>query len=124
MKVSLSLDKSYSEDVAILVDVLRASTTITVAMENFRTIIPVKSIEEAEKLAEKHDAVLAGERNGAAIEGFDTGNSPLEISKFMGDVLVITTSNGTRILEGMKAKVVIGSFINAEAVANMAMDTC
>jgi 2-phosphosulfolactate phosphatase len=122
MKVSLSLDKSYSEDVAILVDVLRASTTITVAMENFRTIIPVKSIEEAEKLAEKYDAVLAGERNGAAIEGFDTGNSPLEISKFMGDVLVITTSNGTRILEGMKAKVVIGSFINAEAVANMAME--
>ena len=122
MKVSLSLDKSYSEDVAILVDVLRASTTITVAMENFRTIIPVKSIEEAEKLAEKHDAVLAGERNGAAIEWFDTGNSPLEISKFMGDVLVITTSNGTRILEGMKAKVVIGSFINAEAVANMAME--
>ncbi|MGB8232634.1 MAG: 2-phosphosulfolactate phosphatase [Methanobacterium sp.] len=122
MKVSLSLDKSYSEDVAILVDVLRASTTITVAMENFRTIIPVKSIVEAEKLAEKHDAVLAGERNGAAIEGFDTGNSPLEISKFMGDVLVITTSNGTRILEEMKAKVVIGSFINAEAVANMAMD--
>ncbi len=122
MKVSLSLDKSYSEDVAILVDVLRASTTITVAMENFRTIIPVKSIEEAEKLAEKHDAVLAGERNGAAIERFDTGNSPLEISKFMGDVLVITTSNGTRILEGMKAKVVIGSFINAEAVANMAME--
>ena len=122
MKVSLSLDKSYSEDVAILVDVLRASTTITVAMENFRTIIPVKSIEEAEKLAEKHDAVLAGERNGAAIEWFDTGNSPLEISKFMGDVLVITTSNGTRILEGMKAKVVIGSFINAEAVANMAIE--
>jgi 2-phosphosulfolactate phosphatase len=122
MKVSLSLDKSYSEDVAILVDVLRASTTITVAMENFRTIIPVKSIEEAKKLAEKHDAVLAGERNGAAIEWFDTGNSPLEISKFMGDVLVITTSNGTRILEGMKAKVIIGSFINAEAVANMAME--
>ncbi|HEX7468904.1 MAG TPA: 2-phosphosulfolactate phosphatase [Methanobacterium sp.] len=122
MKVSLSLDKSYSEDVAILVDVLRASTTITVAMENFRTIIPVKSIDEAEKLAEKHDAVLAGERNGAAIEWFDTGNSPLEISKFMGDVLVITTSNGTRILEGMKAKVVIGSFINADAVANMAME--
>jgi 2-phosphosulfolactate phosphatase len=122
MKVSLSLDKSYSEDVAILVDVLRASTTITVAMENFRTIIPVKSIEEAKKLAEKHDAVLAGERNGAAIEWFDTGNSPLEISKFMGDVLVITTSNGTRILEGMKAKVIIGSFINAKAVANMAME--
>jgi len=122
MKVSLSFDKSYSEDVAILVDVLRASTTITVAMENFSTIIPVKNIEEAEKLAKKYDAVLAGERRGAAIEGFDTGNSPVEISKFMGDVLVITTSNGTRILDGMKAKAMIGSFINAKAVANMAME--
>lgn len=122
MKVSLSLDKSYSEDVAIMVDVLRASTTMTVAMENFSQIIPVKSIEEAERLAKKYDAVLAGERRGAAIEGFDVGNSPVEISKFNGKVLVITTSNGTRILEGMKAKVLIGSFINANAVAKKAMD--
>ncbi len=121
MKVSLSFHKSYSEDVAILVDVLRASTTITVAMKNFNTIIPVKNIDEAEKLAKKYDAVLAGERRGAAIKGFDTGNSPVEISKFMGEVLVITTSNGTRILDGMKAKALIGSFINAKAVANTAM---
>jgi 2-phosphosulfolactate phosphatase len=122
MKVSLSLDKSYSEDVAIMVDVLRASTTITVAMKNFRQIIPVKSIVEAEKLADKYDAVLAGERRGAAIEGFDVGNSPVEISNFNGDVLVITTSNGTRILEGMKAEVLIGSFVNANAVAKKALD--
>ncbi len=122
MKVSLSLDKSYSEDVAVMVDVLRASTTMTVAMENFSRIIPVKSIEEAEKLAEKYDAVLAGERRGAAIEGFDVGNSPVEISNFNGEVLVITTSNGTRILEGMTAKVLVGSFVNANAVANKAMD--
>jgi 2-phosphosulfolactate phosphatase len=122
MKVSLSLDKSYSEDVAIMVDVLRASTTMTVAMENFGRIMPVKSIEEAEKLAVKYDAVLAGERRGAAIKGFDVGNSPVEIANFNGDVLVITTSNGTRILEGMKAKVLVGSFVNAKAVAKKAMD--
>jgi 2-phosphosulfolactate phosphatase len=122
MKVSLSLDKSYSEDVAIMVDVLRASTTMTVAMENFSQIIPIKSIGEAEKLADQYDAVLAGERRGAAIEGFDVGNSPVEISNFNGKVLVITTSNGTRILEGMKAEVLIGSFVNANAVAKKAMD--
>jgi 2-phosphosulfolactate phosphatase len=121
MKVSLSLDKSYFEDVAIIVDVLRASTTITVAIQNFSTIIPVKSIGEAEELAEEHNAVLAGERKGAAIEGFDTGNSPIEISKFMGDILVITTSNGTRIMDGMKAKVLVGSFVNAKAVAKKAL---
>ncbi len=122
MKVSLSLDKSYSEDVAIMVDVLRASTTITVAMENFSRIIPVKSITEAEKIAGKYNAILAGERRGAAVEGFDVGNSPIEISDFNGEVLVITTSNGTRILEGMKSKVLVGSFVNAAAVAEKAMD--
>lgn len=122
MKVSLSLDRSFSEDVSIMVDVLRASTTITVAMENFKTIIPVKTIEEAEKLAKEYDAVLAGERRGAAIEGFDTGNSPLEISNMAGDVLVITTSNGTRIMEGMNGNVVVGSFVNSRAVAKKALD--
>jgi 2-phosphosulfolactate phosphatase len=122
MKVSISLDKSYSEDVAIMVDVLRASTTMTVAMKNFKQIIPAKTIKEAETLAKKYDAILAGERRGAAIEGFDVGNSPVEISNFNGEVLVITTSNGTRILEGMKAKVLVGSFVNARAVAKKAMD--
>ncbi len=122
MKVSLSLDKSYSKDVAIMVDVLRASTTITVAMEKFSQIIPVKTIIEAEKIADKYNAILAGERRGAAIEGFDVGNSPVEISDFNGEALVITTSNGTRILEGMKAKVLVGSFVNANAVAEKAMD--
>ena len=83
MKVSLSLDKSYSEDVAIMVDVLRASTTMTVAMENFGQIIPVKSIREAEKLADKYDAVLAGERRGAAIEGFMLEIPPLKFLNSM-----------------------------------------
>lgn len=121
MKVSLSLDSSYSEDVAVVVDVLRASTTITVATQNFEKIIPVKNIDDAQYLAKKYDAVLAGERRGAAINGFDTGNSPLEISNFHGNVLVITTSNGTRIMEGIKAKILIGSFVNAKAVAKEAL---
>ena len=123
MKVSLSFNSSSSEDVAIMVDVLRASTTINVAMDNFKKIIPVKGIEEAQILAKNYNnSVLAGERRGAAIKGFDTGNSPIEISNFSGDVLVITTSNGTRIMEGIKAKILIGSFVNAKAVANKALN--
>ena len=123
MKVSLSFNSSSSEDVAIMVDVLRASTTINVAMGNFKEIIPVKGIEEAQILAKsKNNSVLAGERRGSAIEGFDTGNSPIEISNFSGDVLVITTSNGTRIMEGIKAKILIGSFVNAKAVAREALN--
>jgi len=123
MKVSLSFNSSSSEDVAIMVDVLRASTTINVAMGNFKEIIPVKGIEEAQILAKsKNNSVLAGERRGSAIEGFDTGNSPIEISNFSGDVLVITTSNGTRIMEGINAKILIGSFVNAKAVAREALN--
>ena len=121
MRISLSLDSSYSEDVAVVVDVLRASTTITVASQNFQKIVPVKGIEEAQYLAKKYDAVLAGERRGAAIKGFDTGNSPREISNFHGNVLVITTSNGTRIMEGIKANILVGSFVNAKASAKEAL---
>ncbi len=120
MLVSLSLDRSLSRDVAIMVDVLRASTTITVALDNFNKIIAVKDKNNAIKLAKDHNAILAGEREGATIAGFDTGNSPVEIKNFSGDILVLTTSNGTRILEGMKAKSLVGSFVNAKAVANAA----
>lgn len=122
MQVTLSFEKSFSRDVSIMVDVLRASTTITVALNSFNQVIAVKDREKAVELAEKYDAVLAGERNGAAIEGFDTGNSPVEIKNFSGDYLVITTSNGTRILEDMKSKALIGSFVNAKAVAEAASE--
>lgn len=122
MQVTLSFEKSFSRDVSIMVDVLRASTTITVALNTFNHVITVKDREKAVELAKKYDAVLAGERNGAAIEGFDTGNSPVEIKNFSGDYLVITTSNGTRILEDMKSRVLIGSFINAKAVAEAASE--
>lgn len=120
MQVTLSFEKSLSSDVAIMVDVLRASTTIAVALDNFCSIIAVKDKDEAIELAKKYNAILAGERDGAKIEGFQTGNSPVEIKNFSGNCLVLTTSNGTRILEGMNAKSLIGSFINASAVAEAA----
>jgi len=120
MQVSLSFERSLSKDVAIMVDVLRASTTITVALEKIPNIIPTLEIEEALALAPEHQAFLAGERGGATIEGFDVGNSPIEIQKLNGETLIITTSNGTRILEGIRGRALIGSFINAQAVARKA----
>ncbi len=122
MKISLSLEKSITQDVAIMVDVLRASTTITVALENFNEVIPVKNLDTAESLAEKYDAVLAGERGGASVEWFDAGNSPIQIKNFKGNTLVLTTSNGTRIIDGMQAeKILIGSFVNAKSIAESAL---
>lgn len=122
MRISLVLERSYSSDLSIMVDALRASATITAALQSFKTVMPVTTVENAVLIAEKLKATLAGERGGAKIEGFDVGNSPLDISKLSGDVLVLTTSNGTRILEGMSSKILIGSFVNAEAVAKKALE--
>jgi len=122
MRITLSLDRSYSKDLSIMVDTLRASTTIITALQSFQTVITVKDIENAVKTAKTHKATLAGERDGAKIEGFDAGNSPLDIKNLKGDVLVLTTTNGTRVLENMTSKVLIGSFINAQAVAQRAIE--
>ncbi len=122
MQVSLSFEISLSKDVAIMVDVLRASTTINTALEKIPNIIPTLEIEEALALAPKHQAFLAGERRGATIEGFDAGNSPLEIQNLHGETLIITTSNGTRILKGITGRALVGSFINAQTVARKAKE--
>ncbi|MBE6509268.1 MAG: 2-phosphosulfolactate phosphatase [Methanobrevibacter sp.] len=124
MKVTLSFEKSECSDVSIMVDMLRASTTITVALDKFRKVIPCSSPEEALKLKEKNGGVIAGERGGAQIEGFDLGNSPTAIENFKSDekILILTTSNGTRILENMSSTVLVGSLINAEAVAKKSIE--
>lgn len=118
MKVTLSLETTTSSDVSIMVDALRASTTITLALNNFKKIIPCFSPEEAFKLKEEVNGIIAGERGGRMIEGFDIGNSPQKVEQYesSSDVLILTTSNGTRILENMNSTVLIGSMVNAKAV--------
>ncbi|MBQ2637482.1 MAG: 2-phosphosulfolactate phosphatase [Methanobrevibacter sp.] len=118
MKVTLSFEESISSDVSIMVDALRASTTITLALDNFNRIIPCFSPEEAFELKDKIGGVLAGERGGKQIDGFDIGNSPFDLKDLKSDedTLILTTSNGTRILEKMTSKVIVGSMVNAKAV--------
>ena len=118
MKVTLSFEESSSRDVSVMVDALRASTTITLALNNFKRIIPCFTPQEALDLKEKVGGVLAGERSGKQIEGFDVGNSPSAIKdlKTSEDTLIFTSTNGTRILENMDSKVLVGSMVNAEAV--------
>ena len=123
MKVSLSFEKGYSKDLSIMVDALRASTTITIALDKFKEIYPVYTPEEAIEIAQKKDAALAGERTGRTIEGFELGNSPGEMKEYDGekDSLVLTTTNGVRVLENMDAEtILIGSFIHAKACAKAA----
>lgn len=120
MKVTLSFEESSSNDVSIMVDALRASTTITIALNNFDKIIPCFTPEEAFKLKKEVGGVLAGERAGKQLEGFDVGNSPTTLKDYESDdeILILTTSNGTRILENMTSTVLVGSLINAIAVGH------
>ena len=119
MKITLSFEETISSDVSIMVDALRASTSITVALNNFKKVIPCFTPEEALELQEKIGGVVAGERNGKQIEGFDTGNTPVGILNYESDedTLILTTTNGTRILESMNSKVLVGSLVNAKSVA-------
>lgn len=125
MEVSLNFEVSSSDDVSIMVDQLRASTTITVALENFEKVIPTFTPEQAIEMSKKHNGVLAGERNGMKIEDFELGNSPIDINNYTTKkkVFILTTSNGTRILKDMTAKtILIGGLINAKAVAEVAVE--
>lgn len=118
MKVTLSLETTVSEDISIMVDALRASTTITLALNNFEKIVPCFTPEQAFNLKKELGGVLAGERNGVKIEGFDIGNSPILAEEYESDenTMILTTSNGTRILENMNSTVLVGSLVNAKAV--------
>lgn len=117
----------------VVIDVLRATSTITEALANgARAVFPVATADEAARIAQsigRDTVVLCGERKGLPIEGFDLGNSPLE---FTADAvadksLVMTTTNGTRAFlavtehrggkaEGEHTEVLAGSFLNLGAV--------
>ncbi len=112
--------------VAVVVDVLRATTVMVHALANgCAAVIPCVEVEKARAVAAglpRGTAILGGERGGLPIPGFDLGNSPgdytLEVCK--GKTLVMTTTNGTRaILASQEAeRVYIASFANWKATAD------
>ncbi len=106
----------------MVIDALRATTTMTVAFENgCSAFIPVATVEEARELAARNPGfLLAGERGAVALPGFDLGNSPRDFrpEKVKGKVVVMTTTNGTRALVASRrgAEIFIGSFLNLGAL--------
>jgi 2-phosphosulfolactate phosphatase len=111
----------------LVVDVLRASTTIVTALANgCVAVVPVTDAEEARRrAAATPGALIAGERRGEPLQGFDLGNSPLEFtpSRVGGRTVVFTTSNGTRALVAVRAAAAVGvaAFVNASAAAGWAV---
>jgi 2-phosphosulfolactate phosphatase len=110
--------------VAVVIDVLRATTTIVHALAaGCSCIRPCCEVEEAKKMADGMRAgrvILAGERGGEKIPGFDRGNSPREFtrSNSEGLTLVFTTTNGTRaMLRAAEAdRAILAAFVNFSAV--------
>ena len=108
--------------IAVVIDVLRASTTIVTALAHGAARVrPVLTVEEARVLAAGAGVLLGGERGGLKIDGFDLGNSPREYSRDRvgGRSIVITTTNGTAALHACAgaAEVLIGAIVNRSAVA-------
>jgi len=117
------IEQKVKGKVAIVIDVLRATTVMVTALKNgARDVVPVLSAEEAFKIQSNNPdgVILGGERDALRIDGFDYGNSPLDYTADVveGKSLVMTTSNGTRAIKGSVAadKVLIASFINAKAI--------
>jgi len=109
---------------ALVIDVLRASTTMIAALGNgCAGVVPVGEPAEAQLRARAlgAGALTAGERKGLMIEGFDLGNSPLEMTaeRVGGKTLVFTTSNGTQALLVSRAAAAVGvaALVNLSAAA-------
>ena len=108
-----------------VVDVLRTTTVICAALSRgARAVVPVGSVDEALRLAQTlgpDAALLAGERNGEPIEGFQLGNSPIECSepRVSGKTLVMTTTNGTTALLATQgaAEIYVAAAVNLAVAA-------
>ena len=113
--------------VVAVIDVLRASTTISVALANgAKAVVPFDSSEDAvtrAKQFERREVKLAGERKMHAIPGFDLGNSPREFTReaVEGKTVLFTTTNGTGTLTAVQGArdVVVASYVNFSAVLAM-----
>ncbi|HEY0677147.1 MAG TPA: 2-phosphosulfolactate phosphatase [Chitinophagaceae bacterium] len=111
--------------IVVIIDVLRATSTIATALFNgAKSIIPVDSVSRCIELGKQMECYTAGERDGKVAEGLKYGNSPFEYpeSFIKGKNLVLTTTNGTRLLHMAIEKgaqtIITGSFPNLSAVAD------
>jgi 2-phosphosulfolactate phosphatase len=117
------LPGDVSGRVVAVIDVLRASTSIAVALDNgARAIIPFGNSEEAvtrAKAFERSDVRLAGERKSQPIPGFDLGNSPLQYTReaVEGKTILMATTNGTGAVTATTGArdVIVSSYVNFSA---------
>ncbi len=126
LHVAFTPDEAVEADVAVVVDVMRATSTIAQALAaGYKRVLCCGDIDEARALRAElgEAAVLGGERNAQLIEGFDLGASPREYLEPRAETAIMSTTNGTRaILTAASAckTVLLGSMLNLDAVGRAA----
>jgi len=112
---------AIENSIVVVIDILRATSSITYGIENgAEAIIPVMNVEDCLAYADK-GYLLAAERNGEVVAGYDFGNSPFSYTaeKVAGKTIVLTTTNGTKAMHLAQERadqVIVGSFLNLSAV--------
>lgn len=114
---------SIENSVVVVIDILRATSSIVYGIDNgAEAIIPVAQVDDCLTYADK-GFLLAAERNGEVVDGYDFGNSPFSYTatKVAGKTIVLTTTNGTKAMYMARErahKVIVGSFLNITAVCD------
>lgn len=108
----------------VVIDVLRATSSMCVAFKNgVKKILPVSSPEEC-KIFKDFDFVIAAEKDAVKVDGFDLGNSPFDFDNYLleGKSVAMATTNGTKALKQAQEQgaknIIIGSFLNLTQVCN------
>jgi 2-phosphosulfolactate phosphatase len=119
--VAFTPDEAAAAPTGIVVDVLRATSTIAQALSSgYGRVLCVAELEQARALrAELADSVVGGERDAIRIEGFDVGASPREFLERRAETLILSTTNGTRTIVTAAERceeVLLGSLLNLDAV--------
>jgi 2-phosphosulfolactate phosphatase len=117
-------EESVEGRTVIVIDVLRASSTIVAALNNWaKAVVPVPDMAQAGKIASNLDPstyLLGGERGGDKIEGYHLGNSPLEYTQeaIEGRTVILNTTNGTGAISASRSArhLIVGCLLNAERV--------
>ena len=127
---SLIKPESLCGQTVVVVDVLRATTTITHALLNgCEQVLPQPSIEAARAAHTDFagESLMGGERGGKIVDGFHNGNSPIEYTPevIKGKTLILATTNGTVAMERCRSanRILIGAMVNLGAVADALKDT-
>ncbi len=134
LEVVISATSFQEEDLrdktAVMIDVLRASSTIVNALASgAKGVIPVADMGAGSRISQSMDTknmLLCGEKGGEKIEGYDLGNSPLEYTpdKVKDKTIILNTTNGTKALmrASLSREIVVGSFLNLASVADYLAD--